>query len=287
MASASSSPCKPGCLGFAPALPEAALLLQKANQFAAQGVIVGVLHHLQALARPGQGHLENLADTGLRAVGEHHDPIGEQQGLIHIVGDHHRGDTSLLADLHQLLLEIAPGEGIQGTKRLIQQQQLGPDREGPGYGNPLLHATGEFGRAFIRRRAESHQLDVGLHNRGAFLPAGIRHDGIHSQGNVLANALPGQQRVVLEHHHAIGTRIGDLAAVHQDAALAGLGQARHQVEQGGFTTAGVADQRNKFTVFDLQINILNGNIVTAIGQSKTLGNIINGQKSCHFNASFH
>ena len=88
--------------------------------------------------------------------------------------------------------------------------------------------------------------------------------------------MPGQQGVVLEHHHAIGTRIGDLAAVHQDAALAGLGQARHQVEQGGFTAAGVADQGNKFTVFDLQINILNGNIVAAIGQSKTLGNIING-----------
>ena len=226
-ASASASPSKPGCLGFAPALPEPALLLQKANQFAAQGVIVGVLHHLQALARPGQGHLENLADAGLGAVGEHHDPIGEQQGLIHIVGHHHRGDPSLLADLHQLLLEIAPGEGIQGTKRLIQEQQLGPDRQGPGNGNPLLHAAGEFGRAFISGRAKSHQLDVGFHNRGAFLPASISHDGINRQGDVLANALPGQQGIVLEHHHAIGTRIGDLAAVHQDAPLAGLGQARH------------------------------------------------------------
>ena len=189
-----------------------------------------MLHHLQALARPGQGHLENLADAGLRAVGEHHDPVGEQQGLIHIVGHHHRGNTSLLADLHQLLLEIAAGEGIQGTKRLIQQQQLGPNRQGPGYGDPLLHAAGEFGRAFVSGLAKSHQLDVGLHNREAFLPAGIDHDGINGQGDVLANALPGQQGIVLKHHHAIGTRIGNLASVHQNAALTGLGQARHQIK---------------------------------------------------------
>ena len=58
------------------------------------------------------------------------------------MGNHYGGDTSFLADLHQLLLQIAASQGIEGPKRFVQKQQTGSDRKSPGYRHPLLHTAG-------------------------------------------------------------------------------------------------------------------------------------------------
>ena len=57
------------------------------------------------------------------------------------MGHHYGGDASLLANLHQLLLQITPGEGIESAEGFIKQQQSRLDCQGAGYGHPLLHAS--------------------------------------------------------------------------------------------------------------------------------------------------
>ena len=154
---------------------------------------------------------------------------------------HHRGDTGLLADLHQLLLQIAAGEGVEGAKGFIKQQQPRLDRQGPGDGHPLLHTAGEFGRELVGGLGQPDQRQAAVHLGLPFAGAGTAHHPVHRQGHVLAGRLPGQQGVVLEHHHPVRSRFGHLAALHQDAAAARLGEAGHQVEQGALAAARVAD----------------------------------------------
>jgi len=260
------------------ALLEAPLLLQEADQLTAQVVVVGVIHYLEPLARPRQGHLQDLADAGLRAVGEAHHPIGEQQRFIHVVGHHHGGHAGLLADLHQLLLQIAAGEGIQGAEGFIQEQQPGANRQGAGDRHPLLHAAGEFTGVLVGGMAETHELNALFDALALLGRRGAAHHIVHRQGDVLAHGLPGQQRVVLEHHHPLGSRIGHLASIHQDAATAGLGEASHQVEQGGFPATRVADQRDEFPFADAEVDVFESHITAAIIKGKNLGDVVNREK---------
>ena len=267
-----------GGRGRGAALAQAALLLQEADQLAAQAVILGVLQNRQALARPRERHREDLADAGLRTVGHHHDAVGKQQGFIHIVGHHHGGDAGLLADLHQLLLQVAAGEGIEGAEGLIEQQQPRPDRQGAGNRHPLLHASRQLGRKLVGRRAQPHQRQVAVDDLAPLAGSELRHHPIHRQGHVLAHGLPGQQRIVLEHHHPVWARLGDLPPLDQDAAAAGLAQARQQVEQGALAAAGVPDQRNEFAFAHLEIDVLEGYVTAAVGEGKTLGDVVDGEK---------
>ena len=45
-----------------------------------------------------------------------------------------------LAIRPKLLLQIAPGEGVEGPEGFIEQKQLRPDRQGAGDRHPLAHA---------------------------------------------------------------------------------------------------------------------------------------------------
>ena len=119
-------------------------------------------------------------------------------------------------------MQSAAGEGVEGAKGLIEQQQLGPNGQGPSNRHPLLHAARKFGWKFVGGGAEIHRLDVALNDFAPLLVAFGGVDSVYGKGDVLAHREPGQQRIVLKHHHAIRAWIGHLTAIHQDAALAGL-----------------------------------------------------------------
>src|SRR5215469_8541101 len=55
--------------------------------------------------------------------------------------------------------------------------------------------------------------------------------------HVLDGGAPGKERVLLEHHPAVGSGLRHLVAVHEDVAGGGLDEARDHVEQGGLATA--------------------------------------------------
>jgi hypothetical protein len=102
-----------------------------------------------------------------------------------------------------------------------------------------------------------------------------------SQGDVLAHRQPGQQRIVLEHHHLVRAGAAHRLAIHQHRAARGQIEAGDHVEQGRLAAAGMANQGDEFSLADLQINALEGEVIAAAGQGKILDNILNRNQSSH------
>ena len=72
-------------------------------------------------ARPGKVHRQDVLDVA-RMNAHQHDPIGQEYGLINVVGHKNNCGRKGFPDLKQNLLQNASGLGIQGRKRLIHQQ---------------------------------------------------------------------------------------------------------------------------------------------------------------------
>ena len=131
--------------------------------------------------------------------------------------------------------------------------------------------------------AEANHLDTAINDLFALRDRTGSHNAIDRQGNVLANGLPRQQGIVLEHHHAIRAGLIYLASVDQYATTAGLGKARQEIKQGALATTGVTNQRNKFTLSDFKVDVLESDVMATIFEGKDFGDIINGKEATHLN----
>ena len=63
------------------------LALQKAEQALAELAKFRVVEHGVALARAGQRDIHDLTHARARARRHHHHPIGQEDGLVHVVRD--------------------------------------------------------------------------------------------------------------------------------------------------------------------------------------------------------
>ena len=63
---------------------------------------------------------------------------------------------------------------------------------------------------------------------------------------------------MLEHHGAIGTRPSDFNAIALHGAARTVFKSCQNSKQGGFAATGSPDQRDKFTILDREINVLQG-----------------------------
>ncbi|MNC49752.1 hypothetical protein D3C75_989510 [compost metagenome] len=87
--------------------------------------------------------------------------------------------------------------------------------------------------------AKAVEVDQGQHFAGLGFTLGAWHAGqFQAEGDVAQHVLPGQQRIVLEHHAALGAGALDGHAVQGDAPAAGGDEAGDQVEQRGLAAAG-------------------------------------------------
>src|SRR5690606_22946353 len=73
---------------------------ETADQALAVVVVVRVLQQRLAGAGPGNVDLHHLAHPRLGAIGHHHHPVGEQNRLVDIVGNHQRRELGAIPDLH-------------------------------------------------------------------------------------------------------------------------------------------------------------------------------------------
>jgi hypothetical protein len=62
----------------------------------------------------------------IRPAAHHGHPVTEQDGLLDVVGHEDDRDAVLLPDVQQELVHALPGDRIQGTERLVHQQQRRP-----------------------------------------------------------------------------------------------------------------------------------------------------------------
>ncbi len=200
----------------------------------------------------GERHIKHLADLGGRTVGHHHDAVGEQHGLVDVMGDHDHRVAEPAVDLHHRILQMGAGQGVERAERLVEQQDLRLHGQRPGNADALLHAAGDFRRALVLGMGHLHEVEI-VHDPvvpfGAWssLPA---EDLVDGEIDVVVDGQPGQQRVVLEDDGAFRAGCIDLVVFEQDGAGGDPRQAGDQVEQGRLAAAGMADDRDELALVD-------------------------------------
>lgn len=172
----------------------------------AYAVVVFVVHHRLPRAVPWQRDGYAFRDTGERAVAHEKNAIRQQNRLVDIVGDHEDGLLCLSNDGQQLILDRAPGEGVQCTERFVQQQHFGLDGESPGDADTLLHAARQFGRLFVQGVTQTHHTQVVAAVEHHFFAAPLRPTRADTERHVLQSAEPGQEGMALEDDPAIKRR---------------------------------------------------------------------------------
>jgi len=86
------------------------------------------------------------ADLAHRALVHHHQPVGHGQRLFLVVRDHDGGEAKLALQFADLDTDLLAQLGVEVTKRLVEQQHVGPDGKGTGQRHALLLAARELAR---------------------------------------------------------------------------------------------------------------------------------------------
>ena len=208
-----------------------------------------------AVAGAGQGVDHDLADPGVGAVGHEQDAVGEQDGLVDVVGDHERGLPGVADQAQHLVLQGAAGEGVERAEGLVHQEEGGLDGQGAGDADALLHAARELGRLAVGGVAQADEVE---HLVGVVLDLGagpVLVAAADGEGDVALGGEPGEQGVGLEDDGAVERRAGDLVAVHDDDAGVRRLEAGEDVEDGGLAAAGVADEGDELAALDAEPDV--------------------------------
>ncbi len=162
-------------------------------------VVVGRLQH-----QVGAG-----ADLDDAAFAHDGDAVGEPQRLEEIVRD--EDDRLLEQGLQpqELVLHLPADQRIERAERLVEEPDVGLDREAAGDADALLHAAGKLARAARLAAAEADQLDHLARPPLALRP---RH-ALDAQriGDVVEHVQMRQQAEILEHHaHLVAAQLDEL-----------------------------------------------------------------------------
>ena len=108
----------------------------------AQHMALGVLViRRQPVARPLKIDVDDLRNASRRWL-HHHDPVGEQQGFVDVVGDEQQCRPGIGPQVEQVRLQVEARKGIECRERFVQQQHAGPGHERTGDGPALALTAG-------------------------------------------------------------------------------------------------------------------------------------------------
>ena len=119
---------------------------------------------------------------------------------------HHHGTPGFGDDLHQLILEMSPGERVERSKRFVKQQYLGFDGQCASDPDPLLHATRYFMGQLGFRMREFDELErrVGALFHLCSRLGGGKHP-FDAEVHIVKTGQPRQQGVILKDDAPVGT----------------------------------------------------------------------------------
>ena len=86
----------------------------------------------------------SILDLGRNPCGtraQHDDPIGEENGLFHVVGYQKRGEARALPQRHELFLHGDARQGIELTQWLIENEKLRIVHQRPCKRRALRHSS--------------------------------------------------------------------------------------------------------------------------------------------------
>ena len=105
------------------------MIFQKVDDRLPEPPVVAVFEDVVSIAGPCEGHRHDVAHVSGRAVGHQHDTIREIERLIDVVRDHDDDLPILLPRAEQRILQVEPRQRIQHGERLVEEQQLGFERQ--------------------------------------------------------------------------------------------------------------------------------------------------------------
>ena len=80
---------------------------------------------------PGGGHLLHPP------LVQHHDLVGDLEGLLLVVGDEQAGHVHLVVEPPQPGAELVADLGVERAERLVEEQDLGPGARARARADPL------------------------------------------------------------------------------------------------------------------------------------------------------
>ena len=185
------------------------------------------------------------------------DAVGEIERLLLVVGHEDGGDTEGALDGAHRAPQIDADAGVQRAERLVQQQDLGPVRQGARQGDALLLAAREFQREAPAQPGQTHHLEELV---APAPPRAPRHPAdLQRELDVLRHRHVAEQRVVLEHHAdapRLRRLLGHIAPVKQDAPAFDVGEPRDQAQQSALAAAAGAEQDEELPVRHLEGHVV-------------------------------
>src|SRR5450759_4673714 len=109
-------------------------------------------------------------------------------------------------------------------------------------------------RILIRETVKTDQVDIVLADAGPLVTGQPFH--LHAEHDVLENAHPGKQRVILEDHGVLTARLVDWLAVYHDGARRRHLEAGSDVEQRSFSATAVPEDGAELIVRHFERNVL-------------------------------
>ena len=202
-------------------------------------------------ARVGNRHRQDGLDRG-RPGGQDHDPVGEVDGLLHVVRDQEGRRTLAREDPPELEAHAKPRQGVQRREWLVHQENPRPDGERTRHLHTLEHATGELGRVCPLEPLQPHHGGVTVGDASRF----VGRTAVEADHQVPPHRQPREHRALLRDHDTRGIRPEDGHPVGQHRAPIRLLEAGHEVQEGRLAAAGRSHHRDELALGHAQADVV-------------------------------
>ena len=139
----------------------------------------------------------DLVDDAAGAPAHHENTVRQDHRLDEVMRDEERRLAGVLQRAGKLLLQDDPGLRVDRGEGLVEQEHGRIDRERSREGRSLAHAAGELMRVLRLEARKAKALQESM--RLALRLARIALADLHSERDVLGDAAPGKEQVLLQH----------------------------------------------------------------------------------------
>ena len=223
-------------------------------------------------------------DVGDLAVAHVEDAVCDLGGLG-VVGDHEDGLVELATGFAEHLKDGVGVFGVEVAGGFVGEDDGGTVDEGAGDGDSLLLAAGELVGAVVESALDAeHVGEVIQEGLVEFSPGGRAESGdvvgdfnvAHGrEGGEKVEALEDEADLGAAHSGALGVgEFGEVCAVDEDRAGGGVGEAAEDVEEGGLSGAGGADNGDELAGSDGEVDVAKGGnleFAGAVGLAQVAG----------------
>ena len=200
---------------------------------------------------------------------QHRDAVADRVEAVEIVGDHEDGEAERVLQGGDQIVELARADRVEARGRLVEEQQIGVERQRARQRRPLDHAARQLGGIFVGgvlRQADQRDLQ---HRQFVAQPRRQVEMLAHRRLDVLPDRQAGEQRALLEQHAPAladaaalgGGEAVDVVAVDFDRPGL-LGQKpEHGAGEDRLARARGADQAEHFAAADVDVEPIHHQMV--------------------------